>query len=201
MKIEEITEPLTANLMFDLGGVIMDIDRSRCVAYFDTLGMDGADDFFDAYTQKGPFLLLESGQITPEEFRDMMRQKLPAGVTDPQIDRGLSLFLCGIPEYRLNLLRHLRQTGHKVWLLSNTNPIMWHNDILPEFRRQGLEISDYFDGTVTSFDAKICKPDRRIYEYALEKFGIKAAETTFFDDGPANVEAARACGMNARLID
>ncbi|MDE5971181.1 MAG: HAD family phosphatase, partial [Muribaculaceae bacterium] len=164
-------------------------------------GMEDADDFFDAYTQKGPFLQLEAGQISPDEFRGMMRQKLPAGVTDSQIDRGLSLFLCGIPETRLDLLRRLRADGHRVWLLSNTNPIMWHNDILPEFRKQGLEITDYFDGTVTSFEAKVCKPDSRIYEYALAKFGIPAADTTFFDDGPANVEAALACGMKAILID
>lgn len=201
MKIEQLAEPLSLNLMFDLGGVIMNIDRSRCVAYFDGLGMEDADDFFDAYTQKGPFLQLEAGQISPDEFRGMMRQKLPAGVTDSQIDRGLSLFLCGIPEKRLDMLRRLRADGHRVWLLSNTNPIMWHNDILPEFRKQGLEITDYFDGTVTSFEAKVCKPDSRIYEYALAKFGIPAADTTFFDDGPANVEAALACGMKATLID
>lgn len=201
MKVTELQEPLTRHLMFDLGGVIMDIDRQRCVDYFDALGMDNADDFFDAYTQKGPFLLLEAGQISPDEFRALMREKLPEGVTDEQIDHGLSLFLCGIPEERLNLLRRLRDAGHGVWLLSNTNPIMWHNDILPEFQKQGLDINAYFDGTVTSFEAKVCKPDHVIYDYALAKFGINPAETTFFDDGPANVRAARECGMNSELID
>lgn len=200
MRIDELREPLTRNLMFDLGGVIMNIDRDRCVAYFDKLGMDDADSFFDAYCQKGPFLLMEAGQVDPAEFREMMRSKLPAGVTDSQIDEGLSLFLCGIPEERLDILRRLRADGHKVWLLSNTNPIMWHNDILPEFKKQGLCIDDYFDGTVTSFEAKVCKPDHRIYEYALAKFGIDGADTTFFDDGPANVAAARECGMHAELI-
>ncbi len=200
MKITELKEPLTRHLMFDLGGVIMDIDRNRCVDYFAALGMEGADDFFDAYCQKGPFLLLEAGQIDPTRFRELMREKLPEGVTDQQIDLGLSRFLCGIPEERLDLLRRLRAEGHGVWLLSNTNPIMWHNDILPEFRKQGLDISAYFDGTVTSFEAKVCKPAHTIYEYALAKFGIEAADTTFFDDGPANVEAARECGMEAQLI-
>lgn len=186
--------------MFDLGGVIMDIDRLRCVKYFDSLGMDGADEFFDAYCQKGPFLELEAGQITPEEFRERMRRRLPEGVTDAMIDRGLSLFLCGIPEHRLDTLRRLRAEGHGVWLLSNTNPIMWQADILPEFRKQGLDITAYFDGTATSFEAGICKPAHEIYRYALDKFGIAPADTTFFDDGPANVEAARACGLQAQLL-
>lgn len=186
--------------MFDLGGVIMDIDRQRCVDYFAALGMNNADDFFDAYRQKGPFLRLESGQISADEFRAEMKRLLPPGATDAEIDRGLSLFLRGIPEERLDTLRRLRAEGHGVWLLSNTNPIMWVNDIMPEFRKQGLDITAYFDGTLTSFEAGVCKPDRRIYELALAKFGIPAAETTFFDDGPANVEAARACGINAVLV-
>lgn len=186
--------------MFDLGGVIMDIDRDRCVRYFDSLGMTDADGFFDAYCQKGPFLALEAGQISPAEFRNRMRERLPGDVSDEVIDRGLSLFLCGIPAHRLDTLRRLRAEGHGVWLLSNTNPIIWHADILPEFRKQGLDISAYFDGTVTSFEAGICKPAPHIYEYALNKFGISAADTTFFDDGPANVEAACRCGMRAELL-
>ena len=123
--------------MFDLGGVIMDIDRDRCVRAFQNLGMTDADSFFDAYRQRGPFLLLESGKLDPDAFRREIRKLIPEEVTDGQIDAALCEFLIGIPSHRLDTLRRLRADGHKVWLLSNTNPIMWHRFILPEFTKQG----------------------------------------------------------------
>lgn len=188
---------LTPALLFDLGGVIMDIERMNAVKAFEALGMTDADSFFDPYEQHGTFGLLEAGQITPEKFRDDVRQRFRPGVTDDEIDAALCRFLIGIPPERLERLRELREKGYKVYMLSNTNPIMWERYIVPEFRKLGGAMSDYFDGTVTSFEVGVCKPDARIYEYALNKFDIKPEETTFFDDGPANVEAARRLGIHA----
>ena len=56
------------NLLFDLGGVIMDLDRDRCVRAFERLGMKDADDFLGVYGQKGAFLALESGKSMPMSF-------------------------------------------------------------------------------------------------------------------------------------
>jgi putative hydrolase of the HAD superfamily len=191
---------LTPNLLFDLGGVIMDIDRMRCVRAFEALGMSGANDFLGEYCQKGPFLMLESGEVTPAEFRAEVRRHIAAEVSDEQIDEAFCQFLIGIPEERLDALRELRRRGHRVWMLSNTNAIMWHRRIIPEFTKQGLDLSAYFDGVVTSFDAKVCKPDARIYQLVLSRFGITAESTTFFDDGAVNVEAARRLGFHAEQI-
>ena len=188
---------LTPVLLFDLGGVIMDIERMDAVKAFEALGMADADSFFDPYKQQGSFGLLEAGQITPERFRDEVRRRFRPGVTDDEIDAALCRFLIGIPPERLERLRELREKGYKVYMLSNTNRIMWDRFIIPDFRKLGGEMSDYFDDTVTSFEAGVCKPDARIYEYALKKLGITPEETTFFDDGPANVEAARSLGFNA----
>ena len=188
---------LTPVLLFDLGGVIMNIERTDAVKAFEALGMADADSFFDPYEQRGAFGLLEAGQITPAEFRDEVRRRFRPGVTDEEMDAALCRFLLGIPPERLERLAELRRKGYKVYMLSNTNPIMWERYIVPDFRKLGGEMGDYFDGTVTSFEVGVCKPDACIYEYALEKFAIKPEETTFFDDGPANVEAARRLGINA----
>ena len=191
---------LTHNLLFDLGGVIMDIDRMRCVRAFESLGMADANDFLGEYCQKGPFLMLESGEVTPEQFRTEVRRHIARPVSDEQIDEAFCQFLIGIPEERLNGLRELRRRGHRVLMLSNTNAIMWQRFILPEFTKQGLDLSAYFDGVVTSFEAKVCKPDARIYQLVLTRFGISAEETAFFDDGAVNVEAACKLGFHAEQI-
>ncbi|MDE7452568.1 MAG: HAD family phosphatase, partial [Paramuribaculum sp.] len=122
------------NLLFDLGGVIMDIDRNHCVEAFKKLGMKNPDNFLGEYSQTGPFGDLESGKITVDEFHNALRPFLPASVTDEQMDAAFSDFLLGIPESRLNALKELRKK-YKVYILSNTNPIMWHNRIATEFTK------------------------------------------------------------------
>lgn len=188
---------MTKNLLFDLGGVIMNIDSRCAVKAYKAMGMADAESFFDPYLQRGPFLLLEEGAITPEEFRNRVRPMFATPPADSEIDRGLCEFLLGIPAERLERLAALRAAGHKVYMLSNTNRIMWESYILPEFKKLGGDITDYFDGVVVSFETGCCKPDPRIYEYAAKHLGIDPAATTFFDDGPVNVEGARKCGYNA----
>lgn len=191
---------MTEALLFDLGGVIMEIDRMRAVDAFAEMGMADADGFFDPYHQRGLFGRLEEGLISAAEFRNEVRPLFGRRVSDSEIDSALCRFLIGIPAERLERLAALRRKGYKVGMLSNTNPIMWEAFILPEFRKAGKSVSDYFDGIVTSFDARCCKPDRRIFDYACESLGLNPADTIFFDDGPGNVEAARALGFKTEQV-
>ena len=185
------------NLLFDLGGVIVDIERRRCVEAFEDLGLKDADSYFGEYAQTGVFFGLENGSVSVDEFHRTLREKLPAGTTDYQIDNAFQRFIIGIPVHRLEALRRLRCKGYGIYLLSNTNPVMWRGVLANEFAKEGLRRNDYFDGMVTSFDAHACKPDRTIFEYTAENLGIEPSETLFFDDSVANVEAAKACGFEA----
>lgn len=186
---------MVKNLLFDLGGVIMDIRRGNCEAAFRALGMADIGDFLGDYGQTGPFAALEEGAIGEKEFRDEVRRHIPRAVADEEIDAAFNEFLVGIPVKRLAWLRKLRE-NYGVYLLSNTNPIMWNSKIAAEFRKEGREREDYFDGMVTSFEAKCYKPDRRIFDYVVEHLGIRPEETLFFDDSKANVDAAAALGFN-----
>jgi len=186
------------NLLFDLGGVIMDIEKSRCVAAFKALGLDDAGSYFGEFSQQGPFMLLERGDMSVGEFHSVLRQHLPAGTSDGVIDEAFCRFLVGIPVHRLEALRRLRRT-HRVYMLSNTNPIMWNSKIRDEFTREGFERDDYFDGIVTSFEARSLKPEAAIFQYACRKFGIAPADTLFVDDSQANLDAAAALGFATAL--
>ncbi|MBR5332284.1 MAG: HAD family phosphatase [Muribaculaceae bacterium] len=187
------------NLLFDLGGVIMDIRRLNCVASFERLGMKDVDSFLGEYSQKGPFLQLEEGAISEDEFRDAVRQFIDGEVTDEQIDSAFCDFLVGIPVHRLEQLRQLKQQ-YKIYMLSNTNSIMWRSRIAEDFRQEGLEREDYFDGIVTSFEAKSIKPDAKIFHTVVEKLGIKPEETLFLDDSQKNLDAASQLGFHTLLI-
>lgn len=188
------------NLLFDLGGVIMDIRRENAVEALRGLGMENAGSFLGEYVQSGPFLDLESGKISAEEFRNEIRRYISGPVSDSEIDAAFTRFLVGIPEKRLQALTELNAKGYKLYMLSNTNPIMWNGEIASQFRKQGQDINYYFKGIVTSFEAGCCKPDPRIFELALRKFGIKAGETLFLDDSEKNTEAAARLGFNVATI-
>ena len=132
------------NLLFDLGGVIMNLDRNRCVKALEALGLAEADEMLGIAVQKGPFGQLESGQIGPDEFRNEIRTRIGRPVSDADIDGALNRFLLGIPVQRLHQLRQLRER-YGVYMLSNTNPIMWNSFIADQFRQEGREVGDYFD--------------------------------------------------------
>ena len=187
------------NLLFDLGGVIMDIRRENAVKALEKIGMADANDFLGEYSQKGPFLQLEEGVITPEEFRNEIRKYINNEVLDADIDAAFCEFLIGIPRHRLEELRELKKQ-YNIFMLSNTNPIMWDTRIAEEFRHEGKEMSDYFDGIVTSFEAKCIKPDAKIFETAIEQCQIVPEETIFLDDSQKNLNAAAMLGFNTLLV-
>jgi len=192
---------LIKNLLFDLGGVIIDIERRNCVDAFEALGLENADSYFGLYSQEGVFMAIEDGSIGVDEFHRVMHEKLPADITDQQIDDAFQRFITGIPAHRLETLRELRRQGYRLYLLSNTNPVMWNGIIADEFRKEGREREDYFDGIVTSFTAKTLKPSRKIFEYTCRKLGIKPDETLFFDDSAANTHAAAELGFSTATVE
>lgn len=190
------------NLLFDLGGVVVDIRRRNCVEAFERLGLADADSYFGEYAQTGIFLDLESGAVSADEFHKALRAAFPdpASVSDEQIDEAFQRFIIGIPEERLRALVELRK-HYRIYLLSNTNPIMWEGVLAKEFDKlPPRRRADYFDGMVTSFEARACKPDAEIFRFAERELGIRPEETLFFDDSQANVEAARALGFHAELV-
>ena len=187
------------NLLFDLGGVIMNLDRNRCVKALEALGLAEADEMLGIAVQKGPFGQLESGQIGPDEFRNEIRARIGRPVSDSDIDGALNRFLLGTPVQRLHQLRQLRER-YGVYMLSNTNPIMWNSFIADQFRQEGREVGDYFDGIVTSFEARCMKPSAEIFDYAARTLGIAPGETLFLDDAEVNCRAAEALGWHAALV-
>ncbi len=187
------------NLLFDLGGVIMDIDKNRCVKAFDELGLKNASSYFGEYSQQGPFMALERGDIDAAEFHRVLHGGFDVPVTDGEIDRAFCRFLIGIPVRRLRELEELR-AKYKVYMLSNTNPIMWAATIRDEFMKDGRCREDYFDGIVTSFEANALKPEKAIFDHVVGQLGVKPEETLFFDDSQANLDAAAALGFKTQLV-
>lgn len=188
------------NLLFDQGGVIVDIERDRCLEELRRLGMEAPERFVGLYKQDGPFFALENGDITLDEFHDALRPLMPSGVTNEQMDYAFSSFIVGIPLHRLQALRQLRKR-YKTYILSNTNPLMFEGVIARNFAQEGLDVNAYFDGVTVSYLAHSNKPDRKIFDYAIATMGIVPEETLFFDDGQENLDTASRLGFKTALVE
>lgn len=186
------------NIVFDLGGVVFEIDRESCVERLDSLGLPGAASLLDLYCQKGDFLALEEGRLTLAEFYDILRSKcINRAVTDKDFEETLNSFITHLPVGRLQAIRKLREMGKRTYVLSNTNPLMYNSVIAQLFRQESLTINDYFDGIVLSFQEQVCKPDPEIFHRLINRYHLDGKRTLFIDDSAHNVEAARACGIEA----
>ena len=188
------------NLLFDLGGVIMNLRRENCVEALEQLGLKEADEMLGLYCQTGPFMQLEEGKITPAEFRAEIRRRIGCEVSDAEMDDAFNRFLLGIPVERLRALESLRKQ-YKIYMLSNTNAIMFDSKIKTDFQIDGKNREDYFDGMCLSYEEGCAKPDPQIFHNVLDKFCIKAEETLFFDDSQANLEAAARLGFRTWLVE
>ena len=188
------------NIIFDLGGVIIDLDRSMAVRALKGLGIREIEILLGEYSQKGPFLMHETGEISTSELFDILLPQCHPETSCTDIRDAFEKFLCDIPVKRLVTIRKLRKKGYKVYVLSNTNPLMFNHWIDNAFRSEGLSINDYFDGIVVSFQEKVCKPDSRIFKNLLSRYNLDPEETIFLDDSEDNCSAARKLGLHAIRI-
>lgn len=188
------------NVIFDLGGVIIDLDRNAAARALVDLGIVEADRLLGEYEQKGLFLLLEEGQISDSELYDALLALCTPGTTCTDIRNAFERFLIGIPVERLRKIEEIRKAGYKTFVLSNTNPIFYNVWIAEAFRQDGKTINDYFDGIVASFQEQVCKPNPKIFENLLNRYHLKANETIFLDDSSANCAAAEALGIHTVTI-
>lgn len=189
------------NVVIDLGGVMIDLDRDRCVRAFERLGLKGVDRMLGLYRQEEPFLSVETGRIPVSEFYDGLRRLTGRDVSDRDFELAFEEFLVALPVERLAALRAMRARGLRMYMISNTNSVMYDGWIKRAFMQEGMRVGDYFDGIVTSFAEGVCKPDPRLFETVLRRYGLEASESLLLDDSEANCEAARRLGMEAIRIE
>lgn len=188
------------NVIFDLGGVIINLDRDRAVKALTELGLENADELLGLYGQKEPFYGLETGERSTADFFDLLRTQMRPGTTDREITDAFNRFLVDLPDQRLAMLRRMRMAGFRIFMLSNTNPVMYNTWIANAFRQEGGTVNDYFDGIVTSFQELTCKPDIRIFQTLMCRYGLDPSETLMLDDSEKNCVAAAEAGAHAFRI-
>ncbi len=185
------------HIIFDLGGVILNIDYQRTNQAFTDLGITNFSEMFSQLHANHLFEDLETGRASEAAFLAAIRKHLPEGVTDEQIIRAWNAMLLDYPLARLQLLQQLRQQ-YDLFLLSNTNAIHLKafNAMLEQSR--GIpSLAAFFDKSYYSHLIGFRKPEKEAYEIILRENDLHPEHTLFIDDTLPNVEAARALGIHA----
>ena len=198
------------NIIFDLGGVLLDIDLNYCIRQMQALGID-----LDAFEKKsvqtptgtkaavlgegivanGAMHLYQTGDITTEEFLEGVRRYCQEGTTREQVLEAWNSCCIAIPSYRLEKLKELKERGYRIYMLSNTNEAHWQKIVAQCFGGQDV-VDSHFDHVFLSQEMHMAKPNDNIYLKVLEDIHAKANECLFLDDSSANLEAASALGFH-----
>jgi putative hydrolase of the HAD superfamily len=185
-------------LVFDFGGVLINLDKQRCI---DNLYRITGYDFSNMvgnYLQAGFFLKLEKGLVSEQEFYNEVRKYSRFPVADEQIRDAWISFLLDVPIEKKKLLLALHKK-YRVYMLSNTNAIHVNYCMPLIFDSGGYSRTDYFDKCYLSNEIHMAKPDREIFEFVLADSGLNASECLFLDDGKVNIEVAASLGFQTYL--
>ena len=183
-------------IVFDLGGVIFKIDKYQAIDRFKEIGFDQAEQYLDAYEQQGIFGDVEAGRISAEEFRSLLSEMSNKEFSMEQCLYAWQGYFVSMPRRNLETVMQLRDEGYRVCLLSNTNPFMMAWARSNDFDGYGNPLDHYFDALYLSYEMKVMKPSREIFEMMLEAEKASPDATLFIDDSPSNVAAAASLGIH-----
>lgn len=189
------------NVIFDLGGVIIDLDIPATLQAFSRLSGKSHDQITAIFHSAPEFLLFETGEVDDQQFRDFVRRAFELTASDEQIDFCWNAMLVGIPQDKLKLIAGLKG-GFRTFLLSNTNSIhLKHiNDVTLRESTGENDLDQYFHRAYYSHQMGLRKPDTGIYQRVLDENGLRADETLFLDDNLSNVEAANRLGIQTVYV-
>jgi FMN phosphatase YigB (HAD superfamily) len=193
--------PSVRNLIFDLGGVILDLSVDHTIESFSKLSGVPKQKVMDIFHSSPGFNDYESGKMTDAGFRDYLRDIYKTDSSDQQIDACWNAMLGGIAMEKLHLLRRLKKS-YSVYLLSNTNEIHLsyiNSMILPKLTGE-RSLDSYFHKAYYSHRMLKRKPDVEIFEQVLRENQLKASDTLFFDDNSLNVEGAKLAGLQTVYV-
>ena len=183
------------NIIFDLGGVILNIDLKKTELAFAELGIGNFKEYYTLQSATPVFQNLELGLITPETFYEEFRNLAELPLTNEEIKTAWNALLIDFPTERIEWLRKMR-TKYQLYLLSNTNEIHYNafTKMFEEQIRNG-KFDDQFIKTYYSYKIGLRKPSKECYEAVLKQESLIPGETVFIDDSLQNIEGAKLTGL------
>ena len=189
------------NILFDFGGVIINIDPMSLVHELTSMGIQDGFDFHEYLLEENAYVRLETGTLSPDGFRQMFRDFTGLPLKDDQINHAWNSIIQDIPQKRIDLLERIKK-HYRTFLLSNSNPIHYDHYNRYVIRQYGFgSLDEIFEKAWFSFRLGLYKPQLEIFRKILDEGQIMAEETLFIDDSLENVVAAEKTGMKGYHLE
>ncbi|MFM2441719.1 MAG: hypothetical protein RL449_360 [Bacteroidota bacterium] len=187
-------------IIFDLGNVLLPIDLNLSYEAFASYSSYNSTDIAQKINDNQLWVPYESGLQSDDEFRDFLRLHLDLTISGAEFDEAFSALLLdfhvGVYEWISSL-----KVKYRLILLSNTSSIHAERFIQVQLGPEGQNLFSLFDQVNYSFEMGLVKPDPLIYHQVLVANKLAAEDVLFFDDNLANINSAKAIGIDAYLID
>lgn len=183
-------------IIFDMGGVLVDLDIEDCKkAFKERLGYYDIDEIIDACHQKGIYGDLEEGILSADDFRSIVLAGSRPDAVAEDVDEAMSHILVGIDPYKAEMLKRLSEK-YELYMLSNNNPICVRYS-RKMFEDAGIPLENIFRKCYFSYEMKALKPSETFYRNVVSDIGLPAEQMLFIDDSMKNVEGSVAAGLPA----
>lgn len=183
-------------IIFDLGGVLLNLDMQKTIDAMLKLGANPKDVDFNALL----FTDFETGKVSSPLFISTIKAKLPHQVSNKQIIEAWNAMLLNIPSKKIDMLMELKQ-HYKIYLFSNTNAIhITHFNQYFKIAYPNLDWYKLFDNIFYSYEIGMRKPDVAAFEWVLKHAHLNASQCLFIDDNLANINGAKLAGVHTHYL-
>lgn len=193
-------------LYFDLGNVLLSFSHEQMYQQMAEVTEVSPDVLRRSLLEGGEaadlIIQYETGQLTTEEFVDVVHQLIDRRPDPQRFATAVSDIFAPMRE-SWEIVEHLAGAGHRMAILSNTNPAHWEwvtDGRFPLVADVG-QPGGPFEWAVLSYEAGSMKPDPAIFQTAIERAGVPAGDIFFVDDRPENVDGAKAVGIDAVVFE
>lgn len=188
------------NVIFDMDGVLRTLvieqlndilPKEMLAKYPGRYGGVSLRDYFSTFLHNKVYDQFDLGNVSREEMALQISSTFnePYEVLDYLLEYRLLREKNIIFDQSMDFVKRIRQEGIKTFILSNMGI-----DMSAKLRKYVGE--ENFDDIIFSNEVHMKKPNKEIYEYAIQRFGIKPKESLFVDDRVANLEPFEALGGN-----
>jgi len=180
-------------IVFDLGGVILNIDYQNTIQKFKLLGVKNTEDFYSKKSQSNLFNQFEKGEISKKKFFAELQQKAPLSSTKELKDAWNSMLL-DLPSKRIDILKKI-SLNYSIFLLSNTNNIHISKFKQKIGKTRYNEFYELFSKVYYSHEIGMRKPESRVFKLVLTENNLSSSEVLFIDDSIQHIESAQKLGI------
>lgn len=187
-------------IIFDLGGVILNINYELTEKSFVRLGIEHFPELYSQHHSGQLFNGFETGKISATDFLQAVKKESSKPLNDQEIIKAWNAMLLDFPADRLTLLRKLKYQ-YKLFLLSNTNAIHLEAFQLMLKQQHGLDSLDpLFLKTYYSHLIGLRKPDIAAFKQVIDENNLNPDTTLFIDDTDVNILGAAKTGLKTLLL-